>query len=52
MVWDLGKTIKDGQYRIQEVLGEGRFGITYRASDKFYGLASGTTPPQWQVRDP
>lgn len=34
MVWDLGKKIKDGQYTIQEVLGEGRFGITYRASDR------------------
>jgi len=34
MVWAVGKTIKDGQYTIQEVLGEGRFGITYRASDR------------------
>jgi serine/threonine protein kinase len=34
MVWAVGRTIKDGQYTIQEVLGEGRFGITYRASDR------------------
>ncbi|MFM8295710.1 MAG: protein kinase [Microcystaceae cyanobacterium] len=34
MVWTVGRTIKDGQYKIEEVLGEGRFGITYRARDR------------------
>lgn len=34
MVWAVGKTIKNGQYKIEEVLGEGWFGITYRASDR------------------
>ena len=34
MAWAVGKTLKGGQYTIQEVLGEGRFGITYRATDR------------------
>jgi len=34
MAWSVGKTLKGDQYAIQEVLGEGRFGITYRASDR------------------
>jgi serine/threonine protein kinase len=34
MAWSVGKTLKGGQYTIQEVLSEGRFGITYRASDR------------------
>ncbi len=34
MVWPAGKTLKNGRYTIQEVLGEGRFGITYLASDR------------------
>jgi serine/threonine protein kinase len=34
MAWSVGKTLKDDQYTIQEVLGEGRFGITYLASDR------------------
>jgi serine/threonine protein kinase len=34
MAWSVGKTLKGDQYTIQEVLGEGRFGITYRASDR------------------
>lgn len=44
MVWDVGKKIKDGQYTIQEVLGEGRFGITYRASDRDGHLVVIKTP--------
>jgi serine/threonine protein kinase len=34
MVWPAGKTLKNGRYTIQEVLGEGRFGITYLGSDR------------------
>ncbi len=34
MVWPTGKTLKNGRYTIQEVLGEGRFGITYLPSDR------------------
>ena len=34
MAWSVGKTLKGDQYTIQEVLGEGRFGITYRACDR------------------
>jgi len=34
MAWSAGKTLKGDQYTLQEVLGEGRFGITYRASDR------------------
>jgi len=34
MAWTIGKTIKDSQYTIQEILGKGRFGITYRARDR------------------
>ena len=34
MAWSVGKKLKGDQYTIQEVLGEGRFGITYRASDR------------------
>lgn len=34
MAWLVGKKLKGDQYTIQELLGEGRFGITYRASDR------------------
>jgi len=34
MAWSVGKKLNGDQYTIQEVLGEGRFGITYRASDR------------------
>jgi serine/threonine protein kinase len=34
MAWSAGKKLKGDQYTIQEVLGEGRFGLTYRASDR------------------
>lgn len=31
MAWQAGKTVNKNRYIIQEVLGEGRFGITYFA---------------------
>ena len=32
MVWAKGTTLQDGKYRIEEELGQGGFGITYRAT--------------------
>jgi serine/threonine protein kinase len=34
MAWSVDKKLKGDQYTIQEVLGEGRFGTPYRASDR------------------
>jgi serine/threonine protein kinase len=44
MAWSVGKTLKGDQYTIQEVLGEGRFGITYRASDRLGNFVVIKTP--------
>jgi eukaryotic-like serine/threonine-protein kinase len=34
MPWEKGKTLKDGAYTIESVLGQGRFAITYLARDR------------------
>lgn len=34
MAWSAGKKLNKGKYTVQELLGEGRFGITYRAVDR------------------
>jgi eukaryotic-like serine/threonine-protein kinase len=33
MTWILGKQLQGGKYTIDKELGEGEFGITYRARD-------------------
>ena len=38
MTWTPGQQLQDGKYRIEKVLGEGGFGITYLATSQQYGL--------------
>ena len=38
MAWIPGQQLQDGKYRIEKVLGEGGFGITYLAISQDYGL--------------
>ena len=53
MVWPTGHKVKNGRYVVQEVLGQGGFGITYKAWDtsqnEFVALK---TPNEYLKNDP
>jgi serine/threonine protein kinase len=44
MAWSAGKKLNKDKYTVQELLGEGRFGITYLASDRDGNLVVIKTP--------
>ena len=53
MVWPAGHKVKNGRYVIQEVLGQGGFGITYKAWDTFhYEWVAIKTPNEYLKHDP
>ncbi|AFZ23896.1 serine/threonine protein kinase [Cylindrospermum stagnale PCC 7417] len=53
MVWAAGKQLQNGKYRIEEVLGQGGFGITYKALHLQLGQQVVIkTPNEFLSRDP
>ena len=53
MVWAEGHEVKNGRYVIQEVLGQGGFGITYKALDTFHDeFVALKTPNEYLKHDP
>ena len=53
MVWPAGHKVKNGRYVIQEVLGQGGFGITYKAWDNSQnGFVALKTPNEYLKHDP
>ncbi|MGC1247900.1 MAG: serine/threonine-protein kinase [Spirulinaceae cyanobacterium] len=53
MVWAEGHEVKNGRYVIQNVLGQGGFGITYKAWDTFYDeFVALKTPNEYLKHDP
>jgi formylglycine-generating enzyme required for sulfatase activity/tRNA A-37 threonylcarbamoyl transferase component Bud32 len=52
MTWAENKTLQGGKYRIEKVLGEGGFGITYKAIHNKLGAVVIKTPNDRLQRDP
>ena len=52
MVWQTGKRLQDGKFEIIEILGQGGFGITYKARNRVLDIdVVIKTPNTLQRRD-